>query len=110
MLRQSIGLNSKRRDAEKANMVRDATGRLIMSKLERIIPDFKAMLTNRSYLLKMLAEKVFIRKELVGKSKRSQAYAAVIAAYKQQQRQAQPDKEEEEDDLVDQIDLLQSIY
>lgn len=33
MLRQCIGLGSKRRDAEKVNLQRDETGKMVMSKL-----------------------------------------------------------------------------
>jgi hypothetical protein len=35
---------------------------MVLSKLERITPDFKTLLATRSYLLKMLAEKVFTKK------------------------------------------------
>jgi hypothetical protein len=41
---------------------RDENGRMVMSKLERINPDFKALLASRSYMLKMLVEKVFTKK------------------------------------------------
>lgn len=79
MLRQSIGLNSKRREAEKVNLQRDESGRMVMSKLEKINPDFKALLASRSYMLKMLVEKVFTRKEIVGKGKRANAFLSIIA-------------------------------
>jgi len=62
MLRQCIGLSSKRRDAEKVNLQRDENGKMVMSKLQRINPDIKSLLSARSYMLRMLVEKVFTRK------------------------------------------------
>jgi len=62
MLKQCIGINSKRREAEKVNLQRDENGRMVMSKLERITPDFKSLLATRSYMLKMLVERVFTKK------------------------------------------------
>ena len=82
MLRQAIGLNSKRRDAEKVNMQRDESGRMMMSKLERIVPDIKSLLSSRSYMLKMIVQRVFTKKQITGKGKRSSAYAATIAEVK----------------------------
>ena len=79
MLRQCIGISSKRRDAEKVNLQRDENGRMAMSKLQRINPDFKALLASRSYMLKMLVEKVFTRKEVLGKGKRANAYMTAIS-------------------------------
>ena len=110
MLRQLIGLNSKRRDAEKINMVRDESGRMVLSKLERVTPDFKQLLAARSYLLKMMVEKVFTKKEIQGKGKRSQAYGQAITAYKHKRKEAQPDKDEVEEAGEEEMDLLQSIY
>ena len=53
-----------------------------MNKLERVIPDFKQLLVSRSYMLKMMVEKVFTKKEIHGKGKRMQAYTQAINSYK----------------------------
>lgn len=64
-----------------------------MSKLERITPDFKSLLATRSYMLKMLVERVFTKKQILGKGKRGAAYANTLAQYKQMMKQALPDKD-----------------
>lgn len=79
MIKQCIGLSSKRRDAEKANMQRDETGKIVMSKQARIKPDIKGLISSRSYMLKALVEKVFTRKQLWGKGKKANVYAAILA-------------------------------
>jgi hypothetical protein len=66
---------------------------MAMSKLERINPDFKALLASRSYMLKMLVEKVFTRREVLGKGKRANAYTTTINEYKQMMKQAQPEED-----------------
>lgn len=52
---------------------------MVMSKLEKINPDFKSLMASRSYMLKMLVEKVFTRREIVGKGKRANAFLGIIA-------------------------------
>lgn len=79
MLKQCIGIGSKRRDAEKVNLQRDENGRMMMSKLERITPDFKSLLASRSYMLKMIVEKVFTKKEVQGKGKRANLFLNTIS-------------------------------
>jgi hypothetical protein len=54
MIKQSIGLSSKRRDAEKVNLQRDENGKMVLSKLGRIEPDLRSLIGSRSYMLKML--------------------------------------------------------
>lgn len=54
MIRQSIGINSKRKDAEKGNLQRDQDGKMVLSKLARVPPDVSKLIGARSYLLKML--------------------------------------------------------
>lgn len=79
MIRQTIGVTSKRRDAEKINLIRDETGRLVMNKMERKTPDYKPLIAARSYMIKMLVEKLFTRKEITGKGKRATAYSNIIS-------------------------------
>jgi hypothetical protein len=110
MLKQCIGINSKRREAEKVNLQRDESGRMVMSKLERINPDFKTLLATRSYMLKMLVEKVFTKKEILGKGKRAAAYTSVLAEYKRIMKQGQPDKDEEDEVTEDNLSLYQQIF
>lgn len=55
---------------------------MVLSKLARIAPDMKSLLSSRSYMLKLLVEKVYTRKEVWGKGKRANAYAAVLASEK----------------------------
>jgi hypothetical protein len=81
---------------------------MVMSKMERISPDIKGLLSSRSYMLKMLVEKVFTRKEFVGKGKRANAYNATIAEVKREMRQLQPD--DEEVDAEDNLELYQEIF
>ena len=64
-----------------------------MSKLERIKPDIKSLLSSRSYMLKMIVEKVFTRKEIVGRGKRAVAYANTIAEVKKQMKLSMPEKD-----------------
>lgn len=54
MIKQCIGLSSKRREAEKTNLQRDENGKIVMSKLARLKPDLKALISTRSYMLKAL--------------------------------------------------------
>lgn len=62
MIKQCIGLSSKRRDAEKANLQRDENGKVVMSKLARLKPDLKPLISSRSYMLKILVEKIYTKK------------------------------------------------
>ncbi len=81
MIRQSIGINSKRKDAEKTNLQRDENGKMVLSKLARINPDVSKLITSRSYLLKMLVEKIFTRREILGRGKRATTYANILTTY-----------------------------
>ena len=63
---------------------------MVMSKLEKINPDFKSLLASRSYMLKMLVEKVFTRKEIVGKGKRANAFLFIISDYRKMMKQSSP--------------------
>jgi hypothetical protein len=49
-------------------------------------------MASRSYVLKMLIEKVFTRRELVGKGKRAASYLSIISDYRQLLKQSNPDK------------------
>lgn len=62
MIKQCIGLSSKRRDAQKANIQKDENGKIIISKLARIKPDLKGLISARSYMLKALVEKIYTKK------------------------------------------------
>jgi hypothetical protein len=43
-------------------------------------------------MLKMLVEKVFTRKEIVGKGKRANAFLSIIADYRKMMKQTTPEK------------------
>lgn len=49
-----------------------------MSKLAKIKPNTKQLIAARSYMLKMLVEKVFTRRELIGKTKKARLYTAIL--------------------------------
>ncbi len=61
-------------------------------------------------MLKMLVEKVFTRKEVIGKGKRANAYANTVTEVKRLMKQSQPEKEEEEVDSEESIELYQRIF
>lgn len=61
-------------------------------------------------MLKMLVEKVFTRKEVIGKGKRANAYANTVAEVKRLMKQSQPEKEEEEIDSEENIELYQRLF
>ena len=61
---------------------------MVLSKLARLPPDVKRLVSSRSYMLKTLVEKIYTRKEVWGKGKRATAYAAILAA----QKQSSPEK------------------
>ncbi len=63
---------------------------MVMSKLERINPDVRSLISSRSYMLKMLVEKIFTRREVLGKSKRAVAYTQTISEVKKLMKQSQP--------------------
>ena len=54
LMRQCLGLNSKRRDAEKNNVQRDEEGKVVISKMGRVNPDMRSLISSRSYMLKAL--------------------------------------------------------
>lgn len=43
-------------------MQRDQNGKIVMSKLARLKPDLKTLISTRSYMLKALVEKIFTKK------------------------------------------------
>lgn len=50
-----------------------------MSKVARLKPDLKALISTRSYMLKSLVEKVYTKKELWGRGKRASVYASILS-------------------------------
>ena len=50
-----------------------------MSKLARLKPDLKALISSRSYMLRSLVQKIYTKKELWGKGKKANVYAAILA-------------------------------
>ena len=54
LMRQCIGLASKRRDSEKNNLQKDENGKIVISKLARLKPDVRNLISSRSYMLKTL--------------------------------------------------------
>jgi hypothetical protein len=50
--------------------------------MARVKPDLKGLVSARSYMLKMLVEKVFTKKELCGKGKKAKILQQVIAENK----------------------------
>lgn len=63
-------------------MQRDQNGKIVMSKLARLKPDLKTLISTRSYMLKALVEKIFTKKQLWGKGKKAGVYATILAAQK----------------------------
>jgi hypothetical protein len=49
-----MSLNSKRREVEKLNLQKDENGKNVLSKMARLKPDIKSLISARSYMLKML--------------------------------------------------------
>lgn len=50
-----------------------------MSKVARLKPDMKALISTRSYMLRSLVKKVYTKKELWGRGKRASVYATILA-------------------------------
>ena len=73
-------------------MQRDETGRIVMSKQARIKPDIKGLISSRSYMLKALVEKVFTKKQLWGKGKKANVYAAILNSERDAQGQDKDEK------------------
>lgn len=84
LARERIGLASKRKEAERVNLVRDEKGKVTTSKTERIVPDTKKMLISRDYLLKMIVDKVITKGELFGRGKRARQFSLLLEKAKKQ--------------------------
>jgi hypothetical protein len=59
MMKNCLSLNSKRREVEKVNLQKNENGDVVLSKMARLKPDMKSLVSARSYMLKMLVDKVF---------------------------------------------------
>lgn len=79
MMKNCLSLNSKRREVEKVNLQKDENGDVVLSKMARLKPDMKSLVSARSYMLKMLVDKVFTCKEIWGKGKRAKALSNIIS-------------------------------
>ena len=95
-MRQCLGLNSKRRDAQKNNVQRDEEGKVVISKMGRVKPDMRSLISSRSYMLKALVQKIYTRRELWGKGKKANTYAAILANYRSKKNQIIEEDDEEE--------------
>ena len=60
-------------------------------------------------MLKMLVEKVFSRREVIGRGKRSNGYLATIQEVKKQMKQSQPENDDELENEED-LELYQNIF
>ena len=90
LARERIGLSSKRKEAERVNLVRDEKGKVATSKTLRIIPDTSKMMVTRDYLLKAIVDKVITKPELFGRGKRARQFNMVL----EKNRKSRESKEE----------------
>lgn len=77
-MKNCISLNSKRREVEKLNLQKDENGKTVLSKMARLKPDMKGLVSARNYMLKMLVDKVYTSKEIMGKGKRAKAFTHIL--------------------------------
>ena len=61
--------------------------------MARVKPDLKGLVSARSYMLKMLVEKVFTKKELCGKDKKAKIFQHIIAESKKHISNAENENE-----------------
>lgn len=90
-----MGLNIKRRDIEKINIKKDETSKIAINKLVKIKPDLKKLINSRNYMLKGLVEKVYTKKQLWGRGKKINAFAAILAQDKLEKNTNQGVNDEE---------------
>lgn len=67
---------------------------MVISKLARLKPDVRGLLSSRSYMLKNLVEKIYTKKQLWGRGKRANTYAHILAQYNKDKNNIEVPEEE----------------